>query len=325
MADSQYSFNLREDIEYRPPLWFRDPHVQTMFPTLFRKRPPVRYSRERIATSDGDFLDLDWSRIGSKQLCIVLHGLEGSSKSVNVLGMAHALNRQGVDVLALNYRGCSGVMNRKSSFYHSGLSSDLHTVVTHLDRQSGYEQIFLVGFSIGGNILLKYLGEQGRGIYGKLARAVAISAPINLSSSTARLSLPNNKLYMKRFLYSFHKKLKQKQKTFPDEISLSGFRKIKNFQQYDGRYTAPSFGYGSAEAYWQENSSWQYLSNIKIPTLILSARDDPFLGDECYVEVDNPCIETLYSQFGGHMGFISFGQNGQYWSEYTTLRYFGFS
>ena len=323
MSDAQSSSTLGENIEYRPPLGFRDPHIQTMFPVLFRKRPAIQYLRERITTVDGDFLDLDWSRVGSIQLCIVLHGLEGSSRSINVLGMVRALNRQGVDVLALNYRGCSGVMNKKPSFYHSGLTTDLHAVMTHLEDAAGYLQIFLTGFSIGGNILLKYLGEQGSAVCGRLTKAIAISPPVDLTSSTQRLALPNNKIYMKRFLYRFRKKLKQKRKSFPHDIDLRGFRKIKNFQQYDGRYTAPSFGFRSAEAYWQESSSRSFIPNIKISTLILSARDDPFLGDESYVQIDNPCVETLYSEFGGHMGFVSFEEDGQYWSESITLKYFG--
>ena len=323
MIDSHYAYAPGMNTEYRPSPIFRNPHLQTTLPTLFRKRYGVRYARERIDTPDGDFLDLDWSTTGSRQVCIVLHGLEGCSKSVCVLGMVRALNRQGIDVLALNYRGCSGVMNSKPHFYHSGLTSDLHTVVTHLERQCSYPQIFLIGFSIGGNILLKYLGEQGAEVNKKITRAVAISTPIDLASCTARLSSPGNRIYMQRFLYSFYRKLKQKQKQFPGQIDLSGFGKIKNFQQFDDRYTAPSFGYRSADEYWQQNSGRHFLPNIQVPTLVLSSRDDPFLGDDCYMEVDNPVIDTLFSEFGGHVGFISFGQRGQYWSESTALRYLG--
>ena len=191
---------------YCPPALFSNPHVQTVFPSLFRRVPGIHYQRERIETPDGDFLDLDWSRNGSSGLGIVLHGLEGDSKRAYMLGMAKALNNAGWDAVCLNFRGCSGECNRRLRFYHSGETGDLHTVISHVVKQHTYLGIALIGFSLGGNVILKYLGEQGRRSHPLIKKAVAVSVPCDLASSSLKLSRSLNRIYLKRFLRMLRKK-----------------------------------------------------------------------------------------------------------------------
>jgi uncharacterized protein len=168
---------LMEKSSYLPPPFFGNGHLQTLYPNLYRRVRGIVYRRERIPTPDGDFLDLDWSRVGSRKLVIVSHGLEGSSLRPYVLGMVRAFNETGWDAVAWNFRGCSGEPNRKLRFYHSGATEDLETVVEHVRRDPTYQKIALVGFSLGGNITLKYLGERGKDAAAAVFGAVAFWFP----------------------------------------------------------------------------------------------------------------------------------------------------
>ena len=147
--------------EYQAPLWFINKHLHTVYPTLFRKGEDPNYERQRLSLSDGDFVDIDWLRSDSNKLVILCHGLEGSSKAQYMRGMAKALSSYGFDVVALNFRGCSGEPNKKPSSYHSGLTSDLDDLLSYVRNSFSYSQIHLLGFSLGGNVILKYLGERG--------------------------------------------------------------------------------------------------------------------------------------------------------------------
>ncbi|RYD45776.1 MAG: alpha/beta fold hydrolase, partial [Verrucomicrobiaceae bacterium] len=234
---------------YRAPAWLRGGHMQTIVPALFRRVPQVTTRRERIELPDGDFLDLDWATSGSDRLVILSHGLEANSQATYIQGMAGALQRRGWDVLAWNYRGCGGESNRLLKFYHSGASDDLAHVVQHALEVHPASQIDLVGFSLGGNMTLKYLGE--REAVPRLHRAVAFSVPCDLACSSARLSLPiNRNLYMRRFLVSLRRKLAEKRPRFPDQIDLRGAGKIRDFRGFDDRFTAPLHGFKDAADYW---------------------------------------------------------------------------
>ena len=185
-------------------------HLLSIYPSLIRKGDAAIYKRERIRTDDDDFLDLDWSQQGNRRLAIISHGLEGDSYRPYVLGMVRAVNKAGWDALAWNFRSCSGEMNRQLRFYHSGSTDDLDRVVRHASGQYSYDKIALIGFSMGGNLTLVYLGEKGSGLDGMIEKAVVFSVPCDLKSSACELSKFRNILYMKRFLNLLHKKIRAK-------------------------------------------------------------------------------------------------------------------
>jgi predicted alpha/beta-fold hydrolase len=278
----------------------------------------VNYTRERISTDDGDFIDLDWSRVGADKAVIVSHGLEGHSQRSYMLGMIEAFNRRGWDGVAYNFRGCGGEPNRLLRSYHSGATEDLHTVVCHLLETERYSSISLVGFSIGGNLTLKYIGEMGRGLSRLIKSAAAVSVPCDLESSASKLAERSNTLYMKRFLRMFHDKIRKKMEIMPGQIDDSGYTSIRTFKEFDARYTAPIHGFPSVEDYYTRCSCKQFLSKIDIPTLLINAQNDPFLPDECYpVEEagESRCLFLEMPASGGHVGFVDFNASGEYWHE----------
>lgn len=303
---------------YRAPVMFSNPHVQTVFPSVLRRVTGIKYSRIRIDTPDGDFLDLDTSSVGSERVAIVLHGLEGDSTRSYVLGMVKALNKGGWDAAALNFRGCSGECNKKLRFYHSGDTGDLQTVISHLTALRRYTEMALVGFSLGGNVVLKYLGEQASGVPAFIRRAVTISVPCDLTSSSQKLAQPVNRLYLKRFLRMLREKIRMKMALMPDLISDAGYDSIKSFKEFDDRYTAAMHGFENAEDYWEKASSKPVLHDISIPTLLINAADDPFLTEQCFpIEEaqESPFLFLEIPDHGGHVGFVTFNREGQYWSE----------
>lgn len=310
------------DSSYKSPLLFRNGHIQSIYPSLFRKLDASIYTRERIATPDDDFLDLDWSCKGNNKLAIISHGLEGSSQRAYVIGMARALNSAGWEVLAWNFRSCSGEPNRRFKIYHNGDTTDLSTVVRHALNKNNYKEVTLVGFSMGGNITLSYLGKCADELPAEVAKAITYSVPCHLASSSRELAKAKNKIYMVRFLRMLYKKVKQKEGQFPDRISTQGYNKIKNFYDFDNKYTAPIHGFRDAEDYWSKCSSIQFISHIKIPTLIVNAANDPFLPEECYPVKEaelNKLVTLETPKSGGHVGFISLNNKGRYWSEQRAL------
>lgn len=310
---------------YSPPPFFYNGHLQTIFPSLFREVPGISYQRERISTADHDFLDLDWSLVGANRLAILSHGLEGNSTRSYIVGMAQALNRRGWDVLAWNFRGCSGEPNRTIRFYHSGATEDLHRVVSHVAISRSYQTIVLIGFSMGGNLILKYLGERSTH-FESLKRAVAFSVPCDLQSGSAKMADFSNTIYMIRFLRSLHEKIQQKMRLMPDQIDDIGYREIKTFEQFDDRYTAPLHGFKNARDYYSRASCRQFLRNISIPSLLVNARNDPFLGLSCFPvqeAEENPNLYLEIPESGGHVGFVDFNEEGEYWSERRAMEFIG--
>ncbi len=249
---------------YKAPRFLLSPHLETIYPTLFRKVPDVSYERERIETPDDDFLDLDWIRGINKNRVVISHGLEGDSHRPYMRGMARAVSEGGSDVLAWNFRGCSGEMNRTLRFYHSGATDDLELVVQHAVN-SGYKHIDLIGFSLGGNLTLKYLGEKGD--------QSIIHKGLALYSSCRQISSPANFIYSRRFLRNLSSKIKIKAKQMPDLLDVSRLNKVKTLMDFDDQYTAPIHGFKDARDYYAKCSSLFFLKNIKTPVLILNAAD----------------------------------------------------
>lgn len=307
---------------YLPPFFLFNSHLETIFPALIRRvllTPP--YRRERINTPDDDFLDLDWLQKGFDKLVIISHGLEGSSDRAYVKGMAKALHDNGFDVVAWNFRGCSGEINRQLRFYHSGATEDLHTVVEHVLSVANYTSLFFVGFSLGGNLTLKYLGE--REVDHRIRKAVVFSVPMDLKSSCEKISQPGNIIYSNRFVRSLKKKVLMKGRKRED-LDTSKLRSIRTLTQFDDCYTAPLHGFRNADEYYEHCSSIRFVHKIRTPTLIINTRNDPFLSAECFPAASlesHPYVRLEVLSRGGHVGFTQFNKNGLYWSEQRALEF----
>lgn len=301
---------------FQPKSWNRNTYWSTIYPSLFRKVKGVLYKRERVELPDGDFFDLDWSRVGSKQLVIVLHGLEGSADRPYIRGIIKVMNEAGWDGVGLNFRGCSGTPNRLARGYHSGETGDLGFLVQRMIDTEEYDEIAIVGFSLGGNVTLKYLGEQGANLHPVVKRAVAISTPVDLKSCSLELQKLRNWPYLNSFLKSLKQKLKDKESMLNAVIDLNKAYKVRNFFQYDDLVTAPLHGFDNAVDYYTKSSSLQYIPNIKIPVLLINAKNDSFLSEKSYPKELAGTSDLFHLEvpdFGGHVGFVSRALKNYYW------------
>ncbi|HZC36253.1 MAG TPA: alpha/beta fold hydrolase [Chthoniobacterales bacterium] len=306
---------------FRPPPFLCNGHIQTILPVLWPRQLDVAFERERLELEDGDFLDLDWSRTGGAELVILSHGLEGCSDDHYNLGMTRALNAAGWDVLAWNLRGCGKEINRLPRLYHSGETGDLAAVICFAATR--YSRIALIGFSLGGNLTLKYLGEASP--HPAVIGAVAISVPVDLAATARALDRHwSNRLYRRRFIKSLMAKVEIKARRFPNNFDISQSRIIQTFQEFDDRYTAPIHGFRDAADYWQKSSAQQYLHRITIPTLLLNAGDDPFLTPESFPFAEaerNACLFFEVPESGGHLGFIDLARGIAPWSERRVVEF----
>lgn len=308
-------------MSYKAPIFLFNAHLETIFPSLLRRVGIEAYHRERIDTPDNDFLDLDWLNKGSKKLLIISHGLEGNSTRSYVKGLARAGYQSGFDILAWNFRGCSGEMNRQLRFYHSGATDDLDTVVNHAISKGTYEEIYLAGFSLGGNLTLKYIGERRPDK--RIRKAVVFSVPLHLHSSCLQIARPSNRIYAARFLRSLKKKVLEKKRAYP-QLNSAVLPRVKSILEFDNLFTAPLHGFRDAADYYKKNSSLYFLKGITIPTLIINAKNDPFLSPECFpVEfiADHPSVRLEIPERGGHVGFSQFTGSGMFWSEERAMRF----
>lgn len=310
---------------YQPPFPFKNYHASTIYPSLMRTIKGIAYTRERWDTSDGDFLDLDWSKCGKKteKLVVALHGLEGSSDSKYIKGIARIFNSKNWDALAMNFRGCSGELNRVRRQYHSGETSDLDFVLNTIFQKYYYEEIVLIGFSLGGNVVMKFAGEKGTNIYPQIKKVIGVSVPIDLAGCCEEIEKWHNFIYQKRFLKSLKSKFKIKKDLYPD-LDHDLILNAKTFADFDGGFTAPVHGFESAEDYWYKCSSRLVLSNIAIPALIINAKDDSFLSETCYPYQLAEKHSNLYlstPKYGGHVGFPQSHPKGFYWTEERIMEF----
>ncbi|MDC6404408.1 MULTISPECIES: YheT family hydrolase [Maribacter] len=310
--------------KYNPPLLFRHSHFSTIYNGLFRKVTGLTQVRERILLSDGDFLDLDWSyaTIPSKKVCIILHGLEGDAQRAYVQGAAKILSDNTFDVCAINLRGCSGVPNERYRSYHSGATEDLQDVIDHILRMDRFTQIYLYGFSLGANLLLKYLGENDD-VPKEIKGAAAISVPCQLADSLAQLLQFKNVLYAKRFKGNLIEKLKIKEELFPDKIAKRDIKRVKTLKDFDDIYTSRAHGFKDAMDYYAKCSCLQFLPSITVSTLIVNAANDSFLGKACYPVKEaehNKNIHFEIPKYGGHVGF--YGDRNITYTEQRSLDFF---
>ena len=305
---------------YRPPFFLFNAHLETIYPALFRRVSVKSYTRERINTPDDDFLDLDWLIQGSSKLVIIQHGLEGNSQRAYIKGMAKVFYEDGYDVLAWNYRGCSEEMNKKLRFYHSGATDDLEIVINHAHTK-GYAEVNLIGFSLGGNLTLKYLGEKRNA--SRINAAVVFSVPLHLESSCRQISKPSNRIYAKRFLDSLKLKILTKAKLM-DGLDISGLAGIKSLIEFDNEFTSRLHGFENAVHYYTRCSALYFINDILVPTLIVNTLNDPFLSKECFPTstfTEHPFVTFEIPERGGHVGFAQINKNGVYWSEQRGLEW----
>jgi len=274
-----------------------------------------------MSTPDGDFFDLNYYDNHSAKTVIISHGLEGNNERPYVLGMVKVFFSHGWNVIAWNYRGCNGDLNNTIKSYHSGFTQDLEEVIKFAYK-SEIETISLVGFSLGGNLTLKYLGDY-KNVQNKIKNAVTLSVPLDLHQGCLQLSKPSNFFYEQRFLRTLKQKIRDKAVKFP-EIQTKPLESIKDLKMFDDYYTAPLHGFRDAMDYYQSCSSLHVVEDINVPTLIINALNDPFLPEACYPfrileNHKNVFLET--PRRGGHVGFASFNQQGLYWSEKRTFNF----
>jgi predicted alpha/beta-fold hydrolase len=313
--------------EYRRPFYLPSAHLETIIPIYLR--PQGRSGEAKmIELPDGDFLEADFYQGKGEKLLIISHGLEGSSGSPYVLGMVAAAQAQGWDVVAWNHRSCGGRLNRLPRLYHSGESHDLASVVSHFIK--GYHSVFLAGFSVGGNITLKYLAENANQLSPTIKGAVSFSAPLELRDCALLLERQKPAIYLHHFLKKLKARIMAKAAQFPEVFDTKHLNEIDSFRSFDDCFTAPLHGFQDALDYWQKCSSLYLLEKIKVPTLLLQALNDPFLPESAYPILEheqkenmangpyplikNPHLSSYYTKQGGHCGFILPGEKSS-WAE----------
>ncbi len=299
---------------FKPAWWLSNPHLQTLWATLFRSLPKLDLKETRLELDDGDFVDLALTAINDKPIVVILHGLEGSLDSHYVRPLIKALDDAGFGVCFMHFRGCSNELNRLPRSYHSGDTEDLQSIISYLQNEYQQGVFAVVGFSLGGNVTLKWLGEQGK--QASVKTAVAVSVPFQLAHAGDRLEKSFSRVYQKHLIVRCQKKYKQKFKSQTSPLKLD-VEKLNTFYQFDDQVTAPLHGFEGADDYYQQCSSRQFLQQIKKPTLILHAKDDPFMWEHSVPDEDelSPAVQLELSEHGGHVGFIG-GKHPfatQYW------------
>lgn len=316
---------------FRPAWWLPGAHAQTIAGRLLRPLDLLPLERVRIETPDGDFVDLDLApepeRAGRKRpIVLVLHGLEGSARRGYAYVMYRELARVGIRGVGLNFRSCSGEPNRLPRFYHSGDTADLRHVLGMLRERFGKRPIGAIGFSLGGNALLKYLGEEGGA--SALGAAVGVSVPYDLDAGERHLaSDPVSRVYVRRFLTSLRQKAALKESALRELCDYDAIQRARSFREFDHAATAPLHGFESAADYYARSSSKPLLDRIRVPTLLIHALDDPFLPPDALPHDavrGNAHLESAWTPRGGHVGFIG-GTPWRpvFWAERQAVRFLG--
>lgn len=309
--------------QFQPAWWLGNPHLQTLWPYLFRYIKSPAYQNERLELPDGDFVDLCWIPNPSGPIVIVIHGLEGSIDSPYASAIMAAIHKRGWRGVFMHFRGCSGTPNRLDRSYHSGDTGDIDFLLRTTRRRYPDVPLGIVGYSLGGNAMLKYLGTAGANA--NVSAAVAVSVPYLLHQSAARLSNGLSRIYQYRLLRSLHDKVRRKFAGKSARFDLNKLSMLNTFYKFDDTITAPLHGFAGAEDYYKQSSSRQYLPEIRIPTLLLHALDDPFMTPET-IPNENELPENVTLELaskGGHVGFVG-GQypwRPEYWLEQRIIDY----
>lgn len=317
---------------YVPPRWLPGGNAMTVFANVARPLPRPAYRRERWELPDGDFLDVDRSvppgaGLDGAPLLVVCHGLEGSSRAPYVRGLVSAARSRGLDTLAINFRGCSGEPNRLARSYHSGETGDLGHVVERLSGERPGRPLLLAGFSLGGNVVVKYLGERGASAPPEVRGAAAISVPFDLERSARAMDGPGfwSWIYRERFLRRLRRKAAEKARRHPGQFDATAAAGARTFAQFDEAVTAPLFGFPSAAEYWRRSSSGPYLGGVRRPLLALSSLDDPIVPAASIPSapaLGNPLVRLEVTPAGGHVAFVSGSPlRPTYWAERRAVEF----
>lgn len=299
-----------------PAWWLPGPHFQTIWPSLVRRRPALNLRRQRLELPDGDFIDLSRNGPEDAPRLLILHGLEGNLTSHYATGLLHALAQSGFQGILMHFRNCGDEPNRLARSYHSGETGDLQCVLEHLAEERGRPVRAAIGVSLGGNVLLKWLGEQGEQTL--LERAVAVSVPFLLDQAAERMERGLSRLYQNHLLKRMRASYRRKLDLIPPPLRVDPER-IHTFREFDEQITAPLHGFAGADDYYRRSSSRQFLGRIRTPTLILQARDDPFMWPQTIPKESElaPAVTLELSEHGGHVGFVAGAVPWQarYWME----------
>jgi predicted alpha/beta-fold hydrolase len=315
MKEGLVSLTTRQEAEvplapYRAPHWLPGGHLQTIYAYCLPQTFLFQFRRERWETPDGDFIDLDWLDEfgGGTALTVLFHGLEGCSRSHYALSLANELRRQNRSGVIVHSRGCSGEANRLARAYHAGDSTEVGWILRRFRDQNPQRRLYVAGISMGGNDLLKWLGEEGDCAANIVDRAAAVSAPLDLKIAAQRLDVGwNKRIYTRDFLRSMRRKVLAKISTHELELDPLRVRAARTFREFDNLYTAPIHGFKNAEDYWKRSSSKPGLKNIRVPTLVINARNDPFFPEDALParEEVSDAVTLEYPETGGHVGFVS--------------------
>lgn len=295
---------------YQPARWLFGPNLMTIFGPLLRPGPRVTVTRERWELPDGDFVDVDrMPGPGDAPLLLALHGLEGSSSAHYIRGLLAQARGRGWRALALNFRGCSGDMNRLVRSYHSGETGDLDELVRRARGEA--DRIVIAGCSLGGNVLVKWLGEQGASAPREIKAASALSVPFDLRLAAETLDSPGfwRWVYRTRFLHSLKRKSLEKLRKFPGAADAERVRGARTLFEFDDALTARLHGFDDALDYYAQSSSGPFVDRVRVPLLLLSAEDDPFIPGRCIPRTGNPSVTAEIHPNGGHLGFVE----GPFW------------
>lgn len=289
---------------HRRPWYFINGHFETIIPSFFYEVKGLEFDRERLELTDGDFLDIDWIKNGNRRLIVLSHGLEGNSHRHYIKRPAKFFSDKGWDILAWNNRSCSGEMNRLPRFYHHGATEDIAAVIER-GLSEGYDEVVLMGYSMGGGMQQKYLGEREPD--SRIIGAISFSVPCNVQDSAEELGKPGNRFYEKRFVGKLREKVLKKSLIMDLPIDENKLSQVQNFRDLDREFTLKVHTeYKDADDFYSRITSDQFLPNIKIPLLIVNALNDPMLGEKCYprqlaMNSENIYLET--PEKGGHVGF----------------------
>jgi predicted alpha/beta-fold hydrolase len=310
---------------YHAPSWLPGGHAQTIYPLLIKAHAPA-YRRERWDTPDGDFIDLDWvDGPSTAPLVELFHGLEGSSTSHYAISLMRAVQQKEWCGVVVHFRGCSGEPNRLPRAYHSGDSAEADWILRRLRGLFPQRPIFAVGVSLGGNMLTKWLGEQGSAASSVITAAASVCAPLDLTACGHHLGRGFNRIYSQRFLHTLKRNAKLKLARFPGCFNEKRMLASRSLQAFDDAVTAPLHGFLGVEDYWHRASAKPLLGSIALPTLILNARNDPFMPTSALPsrsEVSHSVTLELPHE-GGHVGFVSGRLPGRLdWLPQRLLQYF---